>query len=103
MAKRPTLYALRREGGRHATWLELFFDLVFVLAIAELAHYLHDHLSVGGFLGFLFLLVPVWGTWMSYTYYADLLDVDGPAYRMAMLAAMLLSIALAVSVYGALG
>jgi low temperature requirement protein LtrA len=39
---------------------------------------------------------------MGYTYYADLLDVDGPAYRMAMLAAMLLSIALAVSVYGAL-
>jgi hypothetical protein len=47
---------------------------------------------------FLFLLVPVWGTWMGYTYYADLLDVDGPAYRVAML----LSIALAVSVYGAL-
>jgi low temperature requirement protein LtrA len=102
VANRPTLYALHREGGRHATWLELFFDLVFVLAIAELTHYLHDHLSVGGFLGFVFLLVPVWGTWMGYTYYADLLDVDGLAYRMAMLAAMLLSIALAVSVYGAL-
>jgi low temperature requirement protein LtrA len=28
---------------RHATWLELFFDLVFVVAIAELAHTLHDH------------------------------------------------------------
>ena len=102
MAKRPTLYAPRGEGGRHATWLELFFDLVFVLAIAELTRYLHDHLTVGGFLGFLFLFVPVWGTWMGYTYYADLFDVDGPAYRVAMLAAMLLSIALAVSVYGAL-
>jgi hypothetical protein len=36
VARRPTLYAPHREGGRHATWLELFFDLVFVLAIAEL-------------------------------------------------------------------
>jgi low temperature requirement protein LtrA len=102
VANRPTLYALHREGGRHATWMELFFDLVFVLAIAELSHYLHDHLTVGGFLGFVFLFVPVWGTWMGYTYYADLFDVDGSAYRVALLGAMLLSIALAVSVYGAL-
>jgi low temperature requirement protein LtrA len=30
---------------RHATWLELFFDLVFVVAIAELAQALHDRLD----------------------------------------------------------
>jgi low temperature requirement protein LtrA len=82
--------------------MELFFDLVFVLAIAELARYLHDHLTVGGFLGFLFLFAPVWGTWMAYTYYADLFDVDGPAYRVTMLAAMLVSMALALSIHGAL-
>jgi low temperature requirement protein LtrA len=102
VAKRPTLYASGGEGERHATWLELFFDLVFVLAIAELARYLHDHLTVGGFLGFVFLFAPVWGTWMGYTYFADLFDVDGPAYRVTMLAAMLVSIALAVSIHGAL-
>jgi low temperature requirement protein LtrA len=27
---------------RHATWLELFFDLVIVVAVAQLAHLLHD-------------------------------------------------------------
>jgi hypothetical protein len=64
-----------------------------------MTRYLHDHLTVGGFLGFLFLFVPVWRTWMGYTYYADLFDVDGPAYRVAML----LSIALAVSIHGAPG
>ena len=37
------------ETGRHATWLELFFDLVFVVAIAALAGLLHDDLSLGGF------------------------------------------------------
>jgi len=26
------------ELDRHATWLELFFDLVFVVAVAELVH-----------------------------------------------------------------
>jgi low temperature requirement protein LtrA len=102
VVKRPTLYAPRTEGGRHATWLELFFDLVFVLAIAELARYFHDHLSVGGFLGFVFLFLPVWLVWSNFSYYADLFDAEGAAYRVTMLAAMLFSIALAVNVHGAL-
>jgi Bacterial low temperature requirement A protein (LtrA) len=66
-ARRPSLYDTSEEG-RHATWLELFFDLVFVLAIAELAHYLHDHLTVGGFLGFAFLFLPVWLVWSGDTW-----------------------------------
>ena len=101
MIGRPTLYA-PGGGERHATWLELFFDLVFVLAVAELAHYLHGHLTPSGFLGFAFLFLPVWLVWANFSYYADLLDADGPLYRVAMLTAMLFSIALAVNVYGAL-
>jgi low temperature requirement protein LtrA len=27
------------EGERHASWLELFFDLMIVVAIAQLAHH----------------------------------------------------------------
>ena len=30
------------EEGRHATWLELFYDLVFVIAIAELGRLVPD-------------------------------------------------------------
>ena len=97
----PTLYA-PGGGERHASWLELFFDLVFVLAVAELAHYLHAHLTPSGFLGFAFLFLPVWLVWSNFSYYADLFDADGPFYRVVMLAAMLFSIALAVNVYGAL-
>jgi low temperature requirement protein LtrA len=89
-------------GGRHATWLELFFDLVFVLAIAELARCLHDHPTLAGFLGFAFLFLPVWLVWSNFSYYADLFDVDGPLYRVTMLLAMLLSISLAVNINGAL-
>jgi low temperature requirement protein LtrA len=97
LARRPSLYASSGEG-RHATWLELFFDLVFVLAIAELAHYLHDHLTVGGFLGFAFLFLPVWLVWSNFSYYADLFDVDGSLYRVMMLVTMLFSISLAVNI-----
>ena len=54
----PMLYL--RGGSRHANWLELFFDLVFVLAVAQLGGYLRDHLTAAGVLAFLFLLMPVW-------------------------------------------
>lgn len=102
MAQRPILYASRDEP-RRVTWLELFFDLVFVLAIAELAHYLHDHLTVTGFFQFVFLFLPVWLVWSNYTYYADVFDIDSPRFRIAMLTAMLLSAALAVTVPNAAG
>lgn len=97
----PALYA-SGEGERRATWLELFFDLVFVLAIAELADYLHHHLTPAGFAGFVLLSLPVWLVWSNFSYHADLFDVGGPLYRLAMLAAMLGSIALAVNIPGAL-
>jgi low temperature requirement protein LtrA len=87
-----------RGGSRHATWLELFFDLVFVLAISQLGGYLHNHLTPTGVLTFLFLLLPVWSAWMGISYFSDLFDVDTPGFRVAMLAAMLLSIAVAVSI-----
>jgi low temperature requirement protein LtrA len=95
--------AARRPGGeRRATWLELFFDLVFVVTIAALAVFLHDHLTLSGFLGFSLLLVPVGWAWMSFAYYADQFDTDDTLFRVVMLVAMLASGALAVNVGGPL-
>ena len=46
----PRLRTLDDEDERHATWLELFFDLVFVVAVAQLADGLAADPSVHGFL-----------------------------------------------------
>jgi low temperature requirement protein LtrA len=46
--------------NRHATWLELFYDLVFVVVIFQLAHNLEEDFSLNGFLVFLALFIPVW-------------------------------------------
>lgn len=100
--KRHPRLRTSRDSERSAAWLELFFDLVFVLAVAELALYLRDHLSPGGFLGFAGLFVPVWWTWICFSFYADQFDPDDVVYRLVMLVAMLLSIVLAVSIPGAL-
>lgn len=48
MFRGPRLFTIDGTSERHATWLELFFDLVFVVAVAELAHLLHDDLSLQG-------------------------------------------------------
>ncbi|MCY7321154.1 MAG: low temperature requirement protein A [Phormidesmis sp. CAN_BIN36] len=55
------------QTSHHATWLELFFDLVFVVAIAELAHFLHDHLDWTGIVSFAILFVPIWWLWIDFS------------------------------------
>jgi len=83
-------------GERHATWLELFFDIVFVVAIAELAHQLVVDHSTAGFLRFAALFVPVYVAWQGYMAYADRFDSDDLAFRLAYFAAMLAIAAMAV-------
>jgi low temperature requirement protein LtrA len=92
-----------REGveqdERHATWTELFFDLVFVAAIAELGRVLfHDH-SLDGVLRMAGLFVPVWWVWIGYTLYADRFDSDDAVFRGLMFGGMLGSGALAINVH----
>lgn len=45
---------------RRASWLELYFDLVFVVAIAQLATELVHDPTTEGFLRFVGLYLPVW-------------------------------------------
>lgn len=90
------------SSERHATWLELFFDLVFVVAIAELAHFLHEELTWAGIGGFAALFVPVWWLWIDFSYYADQFDVERGNYRLTMLGVMFGMIVLAMTVPDAL-
>jgi low temperature requirement protein LtrA len=100
--RRPSWSATRLRLGqareRRATWLELFFNLVFVVAIVALTVFLHDHLTLGGFLEFALLLVPVCWVWMSFAYYGDQFYTDDTPFRVVMLAWA----ALAVNFGGAL-
>ena len=92
----PRLRTLAEEGERHASWLELFFDLVFVVAITELSHYLVTDHSAGGFLRFAALFIPVYVAWQGYTAYASRFDTDDLALRLAYFGAMLAILAMAV-------
>jgi low temperature requirement protein LtrA len=86
------------DGERHASWLELFFDLVFVVAITQLAHELELDHSARGFLIFVGLFVPVYVAWQGFSLYADRFDTDDLVMRVVFFAAMLAIAALSVQI-----
>lgn len=86
---RPRLRTLEAsDGERHASWFELFFDLVFVLAVSKIAQILARNSDVYGTAKFIALFIPVWWTWVGFTFYADRFETDEKIYRVLMFAAM---------------
>jgi low temperature requirement protein LtrA len=94
----PRLRTLEEEEQRRASYLELFFDLVFVVAIAQLTHELVLDHSLHGFLVFGAVFLPVFITWQGYTIYADRFDTDDVVFRVVVFFGMLGILALAVQV-----
>ena len=88
------------DHSRHATWLELFFDLVFVAVFGVIAHDLahtHDgHISVEQFLRFPLVFIPAWWIWMSHTLYANYFDRDDRQHRLFALVIMALMVVLSI-------
>lgn len=95
----PRLRTNEEHEERKATWLELFYDLIFVVAIAELSHSLSKDVSVQGFIGFGALFIPVWFCWLGTTFYATLFDTDDIRDRLLTLLQMTIVAALAVNVH----
>ncbi|MFL5896269.1 MAG: low temperature requirement protein A [Thermoleophilaceae bacterium] len=98
----PELRTAAGPAERHATWLELFFDLVLVAAISQLATGLTHDLSLGGFARFAGLFVPIAWAWSGFTFYANRFDTDDLIYRVVVSVAMLAVAAMAVNVEPAL-
>ena len=93
----PRLRSLE-EPERLATWLELFYDLVFVAAVAMMGTRLvHDvsWSSIASYLGYFAL---VWWLWASHTFYANRYDTDDLIYRLLASAQMVGVALIAVSV-----
>lgn len=73
------------EEHRAASPLELFFDLVFVVAVSFSSVQFH-HMAVeghlgGGLLGYLMVFFAIWWSWMNFTWFATSFDTDDWLYR----------------------
>jgi low temperature requirement protein LtrA len=84
---------------RRATWLELFFDLVFVATIAELGKVLSDDVSMWGLLHYVALFIPVWWCWIGETFYATRFDRDSLNDRLVTLLQMMILVVMAVNAH----
>jgi low temperature requirement protein LtrA len=93
----PRLQTLEQTRGRTATWLELFYDLAFVVVVAVLGERLHEDVSwaaVASFAGYFALL---WWLWASHTFYADRYDTDDLVYRLLAAAQMMAVLVIAAA------
>jgi low temperature requirement protein LtrA len=93
----PRLSAVMREGERVKP-LELFFDLVFVLAITQCTALMVDHPTWEGVGQAMLLLGLMWWAWTGYAWLTSAVDPEEGAVRIAIFAAMgaLLIVALTV-------
>lgn len=83
---RPMTSRSPDEPHRAATPLELFFDLCFVVAVAQAAANLHHAISenhVGqGVLSFLLVFFAIWWAWVNFSWFASAYDTDDVVYRL---------------------
>jgi len=94
------------EVHRAATPLELFYDLIYVVAIASLAVQLHHAIAnthhMGEAIGlYLFLFFGIWWAWNGYTWFASGYDTDDVQFRLASFAQMIGVIIISVGIENA--
>src|SRR4051794_6490630 len=93
----PRLRAARREDAT-VTPLELFFDLVFVLAFTQCTALMAAEPTWEGLAKGLLVLGVLWWSWVGYAWLTSVLDPEADAVRLVIFAAMaaLLIVALCV-------
>jgi len=103
----PATFLKTGHFSRHATWLELFYDLVYVVVIAKLAHLIthpHDHhVTLHQYVLFVGLFVPVWWAWTGHTMFQNRFDPDDIPHKILTLLQMLAACFMAVFITGAFG
>lgn len=94
-----------RDGDRgdRVTFVELFFDLVFVFAITQLSHTMLEHLDPVGIAQTAIMLVAVWWVWMYTTWATNWMDPQTGPIRWMLIALMLLGLVLSTSIPEAFG
>jgi low temperature requirement protein LtrA len=69
------------DAGRKVTWLELFFDLVFVAAVAQVAEPLREHYTLAELTRFAPLFLLVWWAWAGRAVFSTRFERDDLVQR----------------------
>jgi low temperature requirement protein LtrA len=93
----------RQGGAGRVTFLELFFDLVFVFAVTQLSHLLLTHLTGRGAVQTMLLLLAVWWAWIDTAWVTNWFDPDHRAMRLVLFLIMLGSLIMSAAIPEAFG
>jgi low temperature requirement protein LtrA len=99
VAQRP----ITTTEDQSATFIELFFDLVFVYAVTQTVSLLHEDLSWAGLWHAVVVFWLVWWAWTQYTWALNSADTTHPAVDALMLVATAIAFLMAVTIPDAFG
>ncbi len=85
---RPVFHDPHKFGEKKATWLELFYDLIFVAAFIHLGNGFSDHVGWEGALRFVMVFVPMWVVWTGYTFFINRFTIDDFIHRIIVFVQM---------------
>ena len=96
---KPRKNFLREVGGHHrVTYVELFFDLVFVFAITQISHSMLAHFTPLGILQTAILMFAVWWVWVFTAWITNWLDPDRTRVRVMLFGLMLAGLLMSTSI-----
>jgi low temperature requirement protein LtrA len=98
----PRLWNPETHGHRRVTWIELFFDLIFVAAVAEVGTPLEADYTLHGLLRYGFLFLLIWWAWLGHTFFATRFDCDDLVQRFLVLLQCFIAAVMAVNAGDAL-
>ena len=82
---------------RRASWLELFFDLIFVAAVAQVGAPLGEDYTLHGLVRYALMFLLIWWAWLGHTMYSTRFDADDVVQRLLTLLQIFAAAAMAAN------
>ena len=97
------LHTVPAEDHENVTWLELFFDLIYVAILVELGNRLSGNLTFQGTIEFALLFIPIWWSWLGLVFFTRYFPQDDIGQRLLTVLYMGAMILLAFEIHGVTG
>ena len=86
------------EEERKTSYIELFFDLVFVFAFTQVTSLILEDTSAAGFARAALILAMVWWAWSAYAWMTNAIDIENAVTRLIVFGAMAAGFFMALAV-----
>jgi low temperature requirement protein LtrA len=91
------LWSSDPSKSRRASWLELFFDLIFVAAVAQVGVPLREDYTLHGLMRYALMFLLIWWAWLGHTMYSTRFDADDIVQRFLTLLQIFAAAAMAAN------